>query len=281
MINAIPTEYNGCRFRSGLEARWAVFFDLLGIEYGYASDDLITKQNVPSFYLPALHCYFEVKEKCLVRTNEGEDAIKKIMSLPTLNQAGIITFGDPTDYHSELICPLVINNTGSDDDFRVIFWAAPKIILGFNCATQESALARKGWSGRNNLMYVLLDETVSISYGRIRMKKNSARRIFRSLSAEDISWFERYVRGFTINQDALESINNKILTIDASANDFDALRHALNAVKIARNENWSEHHVLHVIQNDEVLKIPTVDESEIDVDATRGAALTAMLWDFR
>lgn len=34
-IKPIETIYNGYRFRSRLEARWAVFFDALGIEYEY------------------------------------------------------------------------------------------------------------------------------------------------------------------------------------------------------------------------------------------------------
>lgn len=34
-IRAIETEYNGYRFRSRLEARWAVFFDALGVRYEY------------------------------------------------------------------------------------------------------------------------------------------------------------------------------------------------------------------------------------------------------
>ena len=34
-IRAIETRYNGYRFRSRLEARWAVFFDTLGIRYEY------------------------------------------------------------------------------------------------------------------------------------------------------------------------------------------------------------------------------------------------------
>lgn len=33
--NVIPTEYKGVKFRSKLEARWAVFFDTLGIEWDY------------------------------------------------------------------------------------------------------------------------------------------------------------------------------------------------------------------------------------------------------
>ena len=31
LIKAIETEYNGYKFRSRLEARWAVFFDALGV----------------------------------------------------------------------------------------------------------------------------------------------------------------------------------------------------------------------------------------------------------
>ncbi len=34
-LKAIDTEYNGYRFRSRLEARWAVFFDTLGMPYMY------------------------------------------------------------------------------------------------------------------------------------------------------------------------------------------------------------------------------------------------------
>lgn len=34
-IKAIETIYNGYKFRSRLEARWAVFFDALGIKYEY------------------------------------------------------------------------------------------------------------------------------------------------------------------------------------------------------------------------------------------------------
>ena len=35
MIKAIQTSYAGCRFRSRLEARWAVFFDTLGLRWEY------------------------------------------------------------------------------------------------------------------------------------------------------------------------------------------------------------------------------------------------------
>jgi hypothetical protein len=34
-IRPIETEYNGYRFRSRLEARWAIFFAALGVDYEY------------------------------------------------------------------------------------------------------------------------------------------------------------------------------------------------------------------------------------------------------
>lgn len=48
MIKAIETEYKGYRFRSRLEARWAVFFDALGVEWVYEPEgfDLTEKAKL-------------------------------------------------------------------------------------------------------------------------------------------------------------------------------------------------------------------------------------------
>lgn len=59
----IETRYKGYRFRSRLEARWAVFFDTLGIEFqyepeGYALDGI---PYLPDFWLPEEKSFFEVK----------------------------------------------------------------------------------------------------------------------------------------------------------------------------------------------------------------------------
>jgi hypothetical protein len=82
-IRAIETNYKGYAFRSRLEARWAVFFDTLGIEWKYEYqgfereivdewDDTGTiikshkERYLPDFYLPnygghGSHLYVEVK----------------------------------------------------------------------------------------------------------------------------------------------------------------------------------------------------------------------------
>lgn len=54
MIKAIETHYAGCRFRSRLEARWAIFFDTLGIEWQYEPEgfELPSGRYLPDFFLP-------------------------------------------------------------------------------------------------------------------------------------------------------------------------------------------------------------------------------------
>lgn len=81
MIKAIETKYNGYKFRSRLEARWAVFFDTLGIKYEYEKEGYELKNNeeiscvwftdktlfyLPDFFIPKqkdflTEMYFEIK----------------------------------------------------------------------------------------------------------------------------------------------------------------------------------------------------------------------------
>jgi len=64
MIKAIETEYKGYRFRSRLEARWAVFFDTLGIAWEYEKEGYdLGKAGwyLPDFWLPEAKTWLEVK----------------------------------------------------------------------------------------------------------------------------------------------------------------------------------------------------------------------------
>lgn len=63
-IKAIETIYNDYKFRSRTEARWAVFFDTLGIEYNYELEGFDLGQAgwyLPDFWLPQLHWWIEIK----------------------------------------------------------------------------------------------------------------------------------------------------------------------------------------------------------------------------
>ena len=59
-IKAIETIYNGYRFRSRLEARWAVFFDEIGIKYEYEKEGYCFTRDAA---LKARQARFEYGEK--------------------------------------------------------------------------------------------------------------------------------------------------------------------------------------------------------------------------
>lgn len=62
-IKAIETEYRGHLFRSRLEARWAVFFDALGLHWLYEHQGYETPDGpyLPDFFLPKPGVIVEVK----------------------------------------------------------------------------------------------------------------------------------------------------------------------------------------------------------------------------
>lgn len=63
-MKAIQTSYKGYRFRSRLEARWAVFFEKLGIKWEYEKEGYELSggyRYLPDFWLPEVDCFFEVK----------------------------------------------------------------------------------------------------------------------------------------------------------------------------------------------------------------------------
>lgn len=75
-IKPIETEYKGYRFRSRLEARWAIFFDALHLQWVYEDEgfqfdripvrittdwEKISGKYLPDFYFPKLNYYIEIK----------------------------------------------------------------------------------------------------------------------------------------------------------------------------------------------------------------------------
>lgn len=62
-MQAIPTTYKGYRFRSRVEARWAVFLDALNADWTYESEgfDLDGTKYLPDFWVRDWDCWIEVK----------------------------------------------------------------------------------------------------------------------------------------------------------------------------------------------------------------------------
>jgi hypothetical protein len=63
-IRAIETHYRGYRFRSRLEARWAVFFDALGFDWDYEPQGYVLLDGsyyLPDFYVRTIDRWIEIK----------------------------------------------------------------------------------------------------------------------------------------------------------------------------------------------------------------------------
>lgn len=79
VINAIPTTYNGITFRSRTEARWAVFFDKMGIAWQYEAEGYQLPNAgyyLPDFWLPDLGgtgTFFEVKPNFMDGADKAEE----------------------------------------------------------------------------------------------------------------------------------------------------------------------------------------------------------------
>jgi len=64
MTHAIETLYNGYRFRSRTEARWAVFMDAVGVHYEYEAQGYelpVVGRYLPDFYISEWNAFVEVK----------------------------------------------------------------------------------------------------------------------------------------------------------------------------------------------------------------------------
>lgn len=93
-IKAIETVYNGYRFRSRLEARWAVFFDALGIDYQYEKEgfELKAGRYLPDFWIPDWQRWIEIKPEM----RWDRDVLLKCADLARATGYGVfLVFGTP------------------------------------------------------------------------------------------------------------------------------------------------------------------------------------------
>lgn len=97
-IQPIETVYQGYKFRSKLEARWALYFDLVKVAWDYEPDGYDLGDlgwYLPDFYLPDFNTFIEIKPK----TGDKDKVRAQLMRLTDLTGShawGL--FGDPYDH---------------------------------------------------------------------------------------------------------------------------------------------------------------------------------------
>jgi hypothetical protein len=128
-LKPIETIYNGYRFRSRLEARWAVFFDALGIEYEYEPEGFDLGDGsyyLPDFYLSKFDLYIEIKpfDKNIVKhigdNNDWEQ--KCALFRDVTDRAILLCYGDPAaDIYKRLFAFDTCDSGGGSSEYCVNF----------------------------------------------------------------------------------------------------------------------------------------------------------------
>jgi hypothetical protein len=112
-IKAIETHYKGYRFRSRLEARWAVFFDDLGMRWEYEKEgfDLGNAgKYLPDFWMSDMKCWIEIKP-------DGEDGAEKARALSRGDYPVIVLSGNIGQHSATLYCNDTGNSGGGESDW--------------------------------------------------------------------------------------------------------------------------------------------------------------------
>lgn len=93
----ITVQYGGYRFRSKLEAKWAVFLDYLRVPYQYEPRVYHLHGNIgylPDFYLPEQDIFLEIKPDKDLREADARK-IQLFSTDNTIKPNLIVVFGEP------------------------------------------------------------------------------------------------------------------------------------------------------------------------------------------
>lgn len=166
-IQPIETRYDGHKFRSRLEARWAVFFNALGVAWGYEPQGYVitdpwgnqSRNYLPDFYLPGLDVFAEVKGDpsavdwvmwCVaVDAASGTGLPDSVHSRSGFERSGgaLLVLGNiPPVSTRAWLHPIIVNHKGASIN-QVAFGSRPDD-FGMEVMS-ELAIFESSWSGFN------------------------------------------------------------------------------------------------------------------------------------
>ena len=128
-IKAIETIYNGYRFRSRLEARWAVFFDAMGIKYEYEPQGVVFEDGAK--YLPDFLLYVRHRSY----TDEWEPVyaeVKGVMGEHDLHKIGLLSEHHPV---------IVLGNLPADSEDYISYFYEDAHFHSYNFMDGDSYCA--------------------------------------------------------------------------------------------------------------------------------------------
>lgn len=113
MKKTIETIYDGHKFRSRTEARWAVFFDKLNIPYLYESEgyDLNGVWYLPDFWIESWNAFVEIKGPI-----PDDFEVKKCSELGIITGMKVLLFYGSCDKDNHRVMNFVNNKYQSEYD---------------------------------------------------------------------------------------------------------------------------------------------------------------------
>jgi hypothetical protein len=108
-IKAIETTWNGYKFRSRLEARWAVFLEEIGLHFDYEKDgfNLPSGPYLPDFWIQEWDTWLEIKG-----VEPTDEEFKKCEELHYLTHNPVLLFSGLPDRQGILICQDTTDSSG-------------------------------------------------------------------------------------------------------------------------------------------------------------------------
>lgn len=190
-IPAIETRYKGHRFRSRLEARWAVFFDALGLIWEYEKEgfeikiDGKTERYLPDFWLPEVGIFVEIKGEL-----SSFSEVRRCQAIRDQIDKGCAIFGGPPREKHE--CP---NGT-------VFTWDATDSSGGssrFHC--------RWGWSHKGDCAFLVVNDDRSCrDFYLQNAMRDPAERIVNECHARDVLTIDEFSLSMKYAVDAARSV---------------------------------------------------------------------------
>lgn len=124
---AVEIIYKDRNFKSKLEGKWAAYFDLLGVDFGYEIEyafETPVGRYCPDFFIPSTGHFIEVKATRELLTESERLKIKFLNDNPPEYAQGVITvFGEPNfEQYGELFCIKIlgVNRTQSEINSAIV-----------------------------------------------------------------------------------------------------------------------------------------------------------------